>query len=782
MATRKIIKKQEKGFTKGKAKSNKAPNKGFAHWCAITSIKLSIIFIVSIGLYSIYLDGKVRQTFEGQRWQVPAQVFARVPTIFNDQKVNFDFLEEELKHLNYKRVSIVKSPGEFTRKSTKLIIYRREFDFGSGLEPASLITIEKKSGEVFRLVQDNQPVHQVKLEPILIDRILSAEGEDRVVIPLDQIPQQVIDTLLLIEDKDFYHHHGLSPTGILRAFWKNLLAGQTVQGGSTLTQQLAKNMYLTRHKTLWRKVNEAIMSIILEIRYSKDQILEAYLNEVYLGQHYANGIHGVGLASQFYFGKPIKQLDNAEVALLVAQIKGPSFYDPWRKPERAIQRRDLVLRVMFENHSIDTEQYKQALSTPLNIRPDRRFAKQTYPGYMQLVRRELKNMGANSAMQSGIRIFTGFDLQRQTHAERAVIEQLTTLEKAKDNDQLEASVLVSDIRTGEIQAVVGGKEVKYSGFNRALDAKRPIGSLIKPVVYLAALERFEQYNLATPLKDEPISLKSSKGKLWQPKNYDGKFRGQVPLLDGLVKSLNVPTVNLGLKVGVDNVAITLATLGFKGKVPKVPSMLLGAINMSALEVNQWYNTIANGGLYNKSYAIIKVVSSQGDVLWSKANVVDVRLSQQGAYLIDYALAKVAQEGTAKSLAWRFPEQILAGKTGTSNDSRDSWFVGYDRESVVTTWVGRDDNLPTGLTGSSGALTVFANYLKKQGSNSRFDLVPDGVEFTTFELATGNAVIGDCANVADFPAISDGVFYSDQCLEKRKDPPNWLEKLFGLDSD
>ncbi len=782
MATRKLIKKQQKGFTKGKVEKEQKVNPGFTHWCAITAIKLSIIFVATLALYSIYLDGKVRHTFEGQRWQVPAQVFGKVPTINNDQQINFDHLEQELLHLHYKRVAKVKSPGQYARNTNKLIIYRREFDFGFGVEAPAKVSIEKKRDEVFRLLDDGQPVHKVKLEPILIDRILSAEGEDRVVFTLDQIPEQLIDTLLFIEDKDFYHHHGLSPTGILRAFWKNILAGETVQGGSTLTQQLAKNMFLTRHKTLWRKVNEAMISIILEMRYSKDQILEAYLNEVYLGQHYANGIHGVGLAAQFYFGKPLKQLESHEIALLIAQIKGPSFYDPWREPKRATERRDLVLRLMFENHLINKNEFNQALLTPLTIRVERRFDKQTYPAYMQLVRRELKQMGAANAMQSGIRIFTGFDLQRQINAERAITQQLTLLEKAKITDKLEAAVLISDIRTGQIQAVVGGKSVKFSGFNRALDAKRPIGSLIKPVVYLTALEKFNTYNFATPLKDEPISFESSKGKYWQPQNYDGKFRGQVPLIRGLVNSLNVPTVNLGMQLGTDNVATTLTTLGYEGKVPVMPSMLLGAINMSAYEVNQWYNTIANNGLYNDAHAIIRVVSGQGDVLWSKNSIVDARLSPQGAYLIDYALARVAKEGTAKSLSWLFPEQIIAGKTGTSNDLRDSWFVGYDQQSVVTTWIGRDDNLPTGLTGSSGALTVFANYLKKQGSSSRFDLLPEGIEFATFELATGNAVIDDCANVAYYPAISDGIFYSDQCLQQRPEQASWLDKIFGSDSE
>lgn len=778
MAPRKIIKKQ-KGFTKGKVKTHRIPQLGFTRWLTVTSIKLSIIFVITLSLYSIYLDGKVTQLFDGQRWQIPAQVYGRVTTINPDQKVNLDNIEKELIHQSYQSVATTNSPGQYTHRGNSLTVYRREFDFGFGLQAPELITIVTSNQQVIRLTSDGEPIHQVKLEPILIDRILSADGEDRVVMALEQMPDTLIDTLLLVEDKDFYHHHGLSPTGILRAFWKNLLAGETVQGGSTLTQQLAKNMYLNRDKTIWRKVNEALISVILELRYSKDEILEAYLNEVYLGQHYANGIHGFGLAAQFYFGKPLNELASDQIALLVAQVKGPSFYDPWRKPERAVLRRDLVLRMMFENHLLDKTEYEYAITNSLNIRPDRRFAKQSFPAYMQLVRRELKNIAASNAMQSGIKVFTGFDLHRQTNAEASIIEQVAILEQGQNSDKLEAAMLISDIRTGQIQAVVGGRSVKYSGFNRALDAKRPIGSLIKPAIYLTALEQYQQYNLATPLKDNPISLKSSRGKLWEPKNYDGKFRGQVSLIDGLVKSLNVPTVNLGLTLGIDNVSKTLTSLGYKGDVPKVPSMLLGSINMSAYDVNQWYNTIANSGLYHPAHAVTYVLAGNGELLWQKPKTIDARLSQQAGYLIDYALTKVANEGTAKSLAWRFPEQLLAGKTGTSNDLRDSWFVGYDHESVVTSWIGRDDNLPMGLTGSSGALTLFSTYLDKQGLSSRYDLVPDGVEVATFELATGNAVLGDCAGVANYPAISNGIFYSNECLEKRPEPESWLEKLFGL---
>ncbi|MDN3653476.1 penicillin-binding protein 1B [Thalassotalea ponticola] len=752
-----------------------------SRYLLVTAVKLSLIFITTFLLYAIYLDGKVRQSFEGQRWQVPAQVYGRVLTLDYDSQINLDDVTEELRYIGYQPVEMVRQPGQYSQGVGGLTVYRRPFDFGFGMEPATRIRIDVRDDTVFRLFVDDQQVHQVKLEPVLIDRITSSDGEDRVVLRLDQTPQALIDALLLVEDRNFYEHYGISPTGILRAFWKNLLAGEAVQGGSTLTQQLAKNMYLSRDKTIWRKVNEAMIAVILEQRYSKDQLLEAYINEVYLGQHFANGIHGFGLAAEFYFGKRIENLDASQLALLVGMVKGPSYYDPWRRPQRALERRDLVLSMMFQKHFFDSDTYQHLLMSPLAVRAERRMDKQKFPGYMQLVRRELKNMGAASAMQSGIRVFTGFNLSKQLNAERAVVEQLAKLSKQHDTD-LQGAMVVSDVRSGMIEAIVAGKEAKFSGFNRALDAKRPIGSLIKPVVYLTALQQAQAYHFATPLDDKPIVLKNEQGDTWQPKNYDGKYRGNVPLLDALVYSLNVPTVNLGQQLGVNNVAHTLWSLGYDGDINQVPSLFLGAINMSPLEVNTWYNTIANHGLYNQTSAVDYVLSGDGEELWRRFTNVDVRISPKVAYLLDFALTKVAQQGTARSLSWRLPEQQVAGKTGTSNDGRDAWFVGYDQNSLVTTWVGRDDNGQTELTGSSGALPIFAQFMQQQGVSERLEFMPVGIEMTTFELATGNAVLGDCANVIDYPAIVDNLAYSSTCLQKREKPPSWLKRLFGLGAD
>ena len=745
---------------------------------AITLGKLTIALIFALGIYSIYLDAKIRQTFEGQRWHVPVQVYGQLQILQLGERANLEEIAESLIINGYKKVRYVTRTGQFALSKKRLAIFQRPFDFSDGVSHAQQLSIEVVSDIVVALSVDKQAVAQLTLEPQLLARLVPDNKEDRVLVSLEELPSQLIDTLLLIEDRDFYHHHGVSPVGIFRALINNIRAGRTVQGGSTLTQQLAKNMFLSRERTLSRKIKEALMALILEYRYSKDQLLEAYINEVYLGQNYANGVYGFGLAAQFYFGKSINQLSNAQMALLIAQVKGPSYYDPWRHPERAIERRDLVLRLMFEQHLLSLADFEQAAESTLSIRSHRRFAKKNYPAYLQLVNAELNRHISSFTQKSGIKVFTGFSHRSQQLLEQSVAEQLPRLERQYKQSGLEVAMVVTDIASGEIRALVGGRESGYAGFNRAVNAKRHIGSLIKPAIYAAALERFQEYNFATILDDKAITLKSGSGKKWQPKNYDGKYRGQVSLIEGLVYSLNIPTINLGMSLGLDNVADTIKALGFQHKLKMRPSVLLGAINMSPLEVNQLYLTIAGKGYAQKSHTITKILSAKNETLWQQQQLSEQRLSTNTAYLLDYALAQVTQTGTAKSLTWRLNNHMVAGKTGTSNALRDSWFVGYDNSHLVTTWLGKDNNAPTGLTGSSGALTLFANFMKKQGVVNKVTEKPEGIVITLFEQQTGNAVTEECANTVSYPAVRAGIITSKKCLQEKVDQRSWFEKVFG----
>jgi penicillin-binding protein 1B len=749
-------------------------------------VKLSFIVLILLAFYTLYLDAKVVEKFEGQRWQVPVQVFGKVERYSVGSEINLNRLKKNLLLTGYRRTNSVSQPGEFALSTKRIIIYRRAFDFGSGVEDTDIVTLDVKSNnqtqEVSQLYIDNQDADFVEIEPYLMGRIIPENKEDRVLVPLQSVPEKLLDTLLLVEDRDFYFHSGISPLGILRALYNNIKAGRTVQGGSTLTQQLVKNMYLTRDKTIWRKANEAIMSLLLEYRYSKDQLLEAYINEVYLGQHFANGIYGFGLASEFYFGENIAQLSNAQMATLIGVIKGPSYYDPWRYPERTKKRRDLVLKLMFKEEYMSKEAYLLALKTPLDIRKSRRFAqsKQKFPSYLQLVKKELSEMLSPALQESGIRVFTTFSVSEQIALEKTVAEQLNELANKNEHD-LQVAMIVTDIETGEVKALVGDKKSGYAGFNRALHAKRPIGSLIKPAIYLTALERYQQYQLGTLLEDKALSFDLNDGEIWRPKNYDEEYRGQASIFTSLVKSLNIPTINIGMALGLENIADVIHLLGFNDDITLRPSLLLGSINMSPFQVNQFYLPIVNNGNFVQSHVVDTVISAQGETLHQHIVEHTPYFSAQASYLTDYMLTQVAQQGTAKSLTWRLKDKVVAGKTGTTNDQRDSWFVGYDAKHMVTTWLGKDDNKATDFTGSSGALTLFANFMGRIGTLSKSNAMPTGIELVSFEKKTGLALGIECPNTTLYPAVNDGLMLNFSCSErsnKVKEKRSWFQKLFG----
>lgn len=780
---------------KQKTEKTVTSNKMWLRWFVVTLAKLAFALAFALAIFVIYLDAKVQKTFEGQRWQVPAQIYGQVESLGIGDSFNVKHITKSLRINGYSKVRTVHLPGQYAQSTHRLIVYRRAFDFpttefdtsADSSRAAVRLTIDFRNNKVTQLFVGDNTVKQVKLEPILLTRLVPDNKEDRVLVALEDMPTLLLDTLLLIEDRNFYHHQGVSPLGILRALYNNIIAGRTVQGGSTLTQQLVKNMFLTRERTLVRKVKEAIMALIIEVRYSKDQLLEAYINEVYLGQHYGNGIYGFGLAAKFYFGKSLAELDSGQMALLVAQVKGPSYYDPWRHPKRAKQRRDLIVRLMFEQNLLSVKEFEKTITSSLSIRKHRRFKREQYPAFVQLVKRELNQHLSSYQQKMGVRVFTGFSHVAQLLLEESVASRLAQLERKHKQKKLQTAMIVTDIASAEIRALVGDKQSGFAGFNRALDAKRPVGSLIKPAIYLAALERFEQFNFASLLADEPITLSSdasgnNQGKRWQPKNYDGKYRHQVPLIDGLVNSLNIPTVNLGMSLGLDNVVSAIHLLGFKEEVVTRPSMLLGAINMSPLQINQVYLTFAKQGELEQAHAINQIVSSYGETLWQFEPANTKVISTNAAYLMDYALKQVAITGTAKSLTWRLKNSNIAGKTGTSNDLRDSWFVGFDGKNLVTTWLGKDNNSSTGLTGSSGALLLFTDYIKKQGVVNKSIHQPEAVAMTVFETQTGNAVTSHCANTVTYPAISAGISINKACLKEKESEKSWLEKLFGFNDN
>ncbi len=605
-------------------------------------------------------------------------------------------------------------------------------------------------------------------------------------VTLEDVPPLLVKALTLTEDRDFYSHHGIAPLSIIRALLANIAAGRTVQGGSTLTQQLVKNLYLTRERSLERKIKEALMAIIIDARYSKDKIIQAYLNEVFLGQSGDMAVHGFGLASYFYFDRPVYELDETEIAMLVGMIKGPSYYNPRKYPERAIERRNLVLRLLLEGNELTPQQYEMAVSRPVGIATGDSLATGKHPAFMTQVRKELQTILADpNIRESGVKVFTTLDIYAQRRAEQALTSTLDRLQPGREAT-LEGAMVVSDIGSGEVRALVGGRNVSFAGFNRALDAVRPIGSLVKPAVYLTALEQPTQYNLATPLDDKPLSLSDEHGDNWQPQNFDKTYRGSVPLIDALSLSLNVPTVNLGLELGIDNVAATLKHLGVKRPIPEVPALTLGAVALTPFETNQLYQTIANNGAYRPLHTVSAIVSVNNRLMWRQAEYGEQRVNEESAYLLNYALYKVATEGTAKAIGRTYGNINMAGKTGTTDDYRDSWFAGYDRNNLATVWVGNDENRSTGLTGSTGALPVFLAYQQLQEPKSLSRRFPNGLGIAHFDPATGAVVTAGCPGSMSVPAVLEALPPAQGCVgqseekkpAKKAKEKSWWERLFG----
>jgi penicillin-binding protein 1B len=674
--------------------------------------KGSLVFIAFMVIAGIYFDKKIERRLDGATWELPAQVYARPLLIKTQGPLTRQALITELKLLNYRPVEQVQMSGQFSVAGNKVTIYRRAFDFPDKAVSSAKVEVSFSDNKVNKIIAaSGQSIATFRLDPLLLDRLHSQHIEDRVFVPFEKIPTLFIDTLLLMEDRNYYHHQGISPLAILRAFIVNFKAGHTVQGGSTLTQQLAKNLFLTQQRSLWRKFQEAYIAVLMDYKYSKDKLLEAYLNEVYLAQNGKSGIYGIGLASDYYFARPINELRIEQIALLVAIIKGPSYYNPRRNPERALSRRDLVLRMMVENNLITTADYRYAVRDPLNLSDKYALNQRANPAFISLLHRQLiANVPVAVRKSSGLHIFTTIDPLAQYHAESAVKNGLTRISGKKQSD-LQGAMVITDREQAEVRALVPGRNVKFDGFNRALDAVRPIGSLVKPAVYLTALDA--GYTLDYPLHDQPIILKNATGQRWQPKNYDRKFRGQVSLAEALTHSLNVPTVNLGMQVGLNHVINSLYKMGIHKKIKAYPSLVLGSLSLSPFQVAQMYQPITMQGEYQPLTIIRSIVSKEGELLYRQKRHAKNIFSPQAVEQLTIVLHKVTSEGTARSLRWRNPGEYFAGKTGTTNNLNDSWFVGFDSDEVVTTWIGKDNNESTGLTGSSGALVLFSDYMKQK---------------------------------------------------------------------
>ena len=678
--------------------------------------RLSILFILALSVWLVYLDAQVRSQFDGNKWALPAKVYARPLSLYPGLLLSAQQLKAELQWNDYKAVSHVVSPGTYGRDGRDWIIYRRAFSFADRTEDAVKIRLSLTDGRIEQLSVAGQIRGLERIEPQYIGGIFQAHNEDRDLIALEDIPPALVAALVAVEDRGYFDHYGISIRGILRAMKANIAAGRTVQGGSTLTQQLVKNFFLTNERSLQRKVKEAFMALLLELHYSKEEILQAYLNEVYLGQSGRRSINGIALASRFYFAKNVQQLDLSEVALLVGMVKGPSYYNPFRHPQRARERRDLVLGVMEELNIISSTQRINAQGQNIQVADSGRAGQREYPAFIQLVKRQLQQDYRLQDLQStGLRIFTTLDPWLQHATETSVQKHINKLEKRMGFKQpvLEAAAIVTSVDGAEVRAIVGSRRVQYFGFNRALDAQRSIGSLAKPAVYLTALTS-GRYNWSTIIDDKAVSVSGQDGSLWQPRNYDRKDYGPVFLVDAMSKSLNQATARLGMTVGIEQVVHTFERLGVDKDIPPYPSILLGSLAMSPLQVTQMFQTYASGGFAMEPRSIQALTTNDNKVLTSYAAKGEQVFPPYVMENLRYGLQQVIVQGTGKRLARTFNTTKIAGKTGTSDDQRDAWFAGFDDRHLGVIWVGRDDNKSMPFTAAGGALPIWEDIFMQSG--------------------------------------------------------------------
>ena len=691
-------------------------------------VHISVILLCLCAGYVLWLDFRVRSEFEGKRWPLPARVYAAPAEIYVGRALTADKTEQLLVRSGYRKASSVTQPGSYRRTASHIDFMRREFHFWDGRQDSRLVRLRHRDGRVreIRDMTGQQSLPLARIEPELIGRIYPDNYEDRVLVSYDDVPPALVEALLAVEDRNFFTHSGIDPRGILRAAYHNIRKRKLEQGGSTITQQLVKNFFLSPERTLARKVNEAAMALLLERRYSKEEILGAYINEVYLGQQGRRSVHGFGAAAEFYFARPLNELRIDQVALLAGMVKGASRYNPRRHAGRARERRNLALDLMFRQGYLDETALRQARRQPLDLSARPRWVSGKYPAFLQLVKSQLlRDYAIGDLRNRGLRIFTTLDTERQDSAELALRQQLRQLEQAGSMKAgtLQAASVFVQTGTGAVLSLAGGRNAGFAGFNRAMHARRPIGSLVKPFVYYTALTQPRYYSLVSGVDDADISVTLADGSSWRPDNYDGANHGRVSLLEALARSYNKATVRLGQEIGLERVIDTLDRAGAGGHIEPFPALLLGALELTPLQVAQLYQTLANGGFLVPVNSIRDVLDSRGNALKRYGLELRRALQVEAAYLAGFMMVQAVNHGTGRGLRRIVPRQLpLAGKTGTTNDLRDSWFAGFGDDMTGVVWIGRDDNRPTGLTGATGALKVWGNMVSRQDFRS-IDLQP-----------------------------------------------------------
>lgn len=722
-------------------------------WLCLAAVGLLFGFGVP---YVWLLDRDVSARFGALTWQEPTRVFARPLALAPELAMDAATLERELHAASYRNEPDAATPGSYAREGSRFVIASRGFHDVDGEVAPRRVEVILANGRVSSLrdIQRDRSVAEVRLDPARIATLFGLAIEERRLVRLEDVPELLVTGVQAVEDRDFKHHRGVDPIGVLRAMWVNLRAGELRQGASTLTQQLVRGLYLTREKTFRRKFDEALYALIIEARFDKATILEAYLNQVFLGQQGKQAIHGVGAASEFWFARELDSLGTSEIALMIGMMRGASFYDPRRNPERALKRRNLVLDQFLETGLIDAAEHRRASARPLSVNPQPSVFSNRYPAFMDLVRIQLEQDYPAKALEgAGLQIHTTLAPSAQQAAQSAVTDTVAGLAR-KDGPALQSGLVLTDAHSGEVRALVGSVDGSDIGFNRALEARRPVGSLLKPFVYMLALAQPGKYSLASFIDDAPITVPLTRGRTWQPENIDRKSHGRVRLIEALAKSYNQATVRLAMEIGVGRLVDLLAALA-QIQAPNNPSLVLGSVDLSPMAVAQLYQFLASGGEVQPLRAVRGVLDAGGGALirydrpTTPAQAGDALATQ----LIGIALQETVVSGTARGLRREGLGRLdPAGKTGTSNDGRDSWFAGYTGDHLAVVWVGNDRNEATGLFGGTGAMRVWSALFSSLPS-SPLRIESRGLEWLWVEPDIYAATDADCEGAQRFPFVA-----------------------------
>ncbi|MDX1644613.1 MAG: PBP1A family penicillin-binding protein [Thermoanaerobaculia bacterium] len=759
-----------------------------------------IVALAAAGAWVLWPFWHLSLSFDERGVAAPSRVYASPLRLLEGGALTAAELDEELAALGYRAVEASPDPGEFVHRSRSYSIHRRAFSAATGTRPPTRLTVELAAGRVSRLEEEGRRVGSADLEPPLLATLVGADRIERRPVALDALPEDLVHAVLAAEDAGFFRHPGLSVRGIARALWHNVRSEGPLQGGSTLTQQLVKNIYLTHERSLGRKLREAVLAIVLELRYDKRDILEAYLNEIYWGHSGGVNLVGVGAAARAYFGKDAPHLDLGESAVLAAIIRAPNRYSPLRHPEAARERRDQVLEQMHELEWIGEDELAAALAEPVAPRPSPVVVRRAAYFVDRALREVEERFAIDPTRRGGLSVLTTLSWRDQRAAEEAVDWGLEALEAGWEEHrgspgELQAALVSVAPDGGEILAWVGGRDYGDSQFDRASRARRQTGSAFKPVVYAAAL-RAGAVTPSSLVDDAPLSVRLA-GVTWEPANDDGEFRGWVTVRRALEESLNVPTARVALEVGLDEVLEMARDLGLESRLEPYPALALGAFEVTPEELAAVYATLAAGGVRHRPFAVRTVLDAAGRPLEGEPLPRPERvLSPQVSYLLTSVLEGVVERGTGRSLRLQGLTDRLAGKTGTTNERRDSWFAAYSPHRATLVWVGYDDNRATSLSGARAALPICGRFLwrvRPPGGYATFSR-PPGVVTARVDPATGLHATFDCPETVEEVFLEGDVpqqvcflhggsrrgvrTLSGERLERERRRVPWWKRIFG----